>query len=186
MKRLLSFIIAISCAGFALAQDVIVLKNRNRIENVFVSGKTETEIQYIQNEEFLSIPRDSVEVIFHDNGSIETISLDLSQDPQFAASIDSLGLDINYVKKQLDNGVTLQSISFALWTDERYSQKCRTVGVNAYVMAYSKIYQECLKKAKEEGLKGKEAKEKATLEVQSSKVPIKAANEAVRECAGEL
>ena len=59
---------AISCAGIILAQDVIVRSNGERIENVVVSGKTDTEIQYIQNEEILSDARDSVLSIQYSNG----------------------------------------------------------------------------------------------------------------------
>lgn len=177
---------AISCAGIILAQDVIVRSNGERIENVVVSGKTDTEIQYIQNEEILSIARDSVLSIQYSDGRIETVSFDILTDAQFVASIDSMGLDINYVKQQLDRGVNLQTMSWFLWIDESYSQKCQVYGVNAYVMTRTKVYKEALKIAKEEGLKGKEAKERAEQIANASKLPIKAGNEAVRKCAGEL
>ena len=186
MKRLLSFIISISCAGLALAQDVIALKNGERIADVFVSSKTETEVQYIQNEEILSVPRDSVEAIIYENGNLETLSHNLSQDLQFIATIDSMGLDIRYVQQQLDNGVALQNISWALWQDDSYSKKCRDVGSNAFIKTYSEVYQIALKNAKREGYKGNAAIEKATQEAMSSKFPMKVANEAVRRCAGEL
>ena len=177
---------AISCAGFVLAQDIIALKNGKRINNVFVSGKTETKIQYIQNEEILSVPRDSVEAIFHENGSIETISIDLSQDPQFMAMIDSMGLDINYVKQQLDRGVDIQHISWTLWEDENYSNKCRKVGTQAYMRAVGEVALERYKEYKKAGMKNQEAQKQAYTDAVASKVPIKAANEAIRKCAGEL
>jgi hypothetical protein len=186
MKRLLLFIIITSCAGLALAQDVIALKNGEHIADVFVSSKTETEIQYIQNEEILSVPRDSVEAIIYENGNLETLSPDLSPDVQFLALIDSIGLDIRYVKQQLDNGVTLQNISWALWQDKSYPKKCRDIGNNAFIKTYSEVYQLALKNAKREGYKGKEAIEKATQEAMYSKFPMKVANETVRRCAGEL
>ncbi len=175
-----------SCAGLVFAQDVIALKNGERIENVIVSGKTDTEIQYIQNEEILSIYRDSVALIKYSDGRVETISVNLTEDAQFAASMDSLGLDINFVKQQLDRGISLQNITLALWMDESYSQKCRTYGINALVMTQRKVHKEALKTAKEEGLKGRDARERAEEITKVSKLPIKAANEAVRRCAGEL
>ena len=177
---------AISCAGLVLAQDIIALKGDKRIENVVVSGKTDTEIQYIQNEEILSIPRDSVQSIQYSDGRVETVSFDILTDAQFVASIDSMGLDINYVKQQLDRGVNPQTMSWILWIDESYSPKCQTYGINAYVMTRTKVYKEALKIAKEEGLTGKEAKERAEQIANASKLPIKAGNEAVRKCAGEL
>ena len=186
MKRFIVIMMAISCAGLVLAQDIIALKGDKRIENVVVSGKTDTEIQYIQNEEILSIPRDSVLSILYNDGRIETISSDIFTDEKFVASIDSLGLDINYVKQQLDRGVNPQTISWILWIDESYSQKCQTEGMNAYLMARTKVLKEAIKIAKEEGLKGKEAKERAEQIANASKLPIKAGNEAVRKCAGEL
>lgn len=186
MKRLLLFIIITSCAGLALAQDVIALKNGERIVDVFVSSKTGTEIQYIQNEEILSVPRDSVEAILYENGKLEILSSNLSQDLQFIATIDSMGLDIRYVQQQLDNGVALQNISWALWQDDSYSKKCRDVGSNAFIKTYSEVYQIALKNAKREGYKGNAAIEKATQEAVSSKLPMKVANEAVRRCSGEL
>lgn len=186
MRRLLLFIIITSCAGLALAQDVIALKNGERIADVFVSSKTETEIQYIQNEEILSVPRDSVEVILYENGKLEILSSNLSQDLQFIATIDSMGLDIRYVRQQLDNGVALQDISWILWQDDSYPKKCRDLGTKSYIQAYSEVYQIALKNAKREGYKGNAAIEKATQEAVSSKLPMKVANETVRRCAGEL
>lgn len=186
MKRFFVILMAMSCAGFTFAQDIIVLSNGERIENIVVSGRTEEEVSYIQNEEILSIPSDSVLSIQYSDGRIETVSLDILTDAQFVASIDSMGLDINYVKQQLDRGVNLQTMSWFLWLDENYSQKCRTNGINAFVMARTKVYNEALKIAKEEGLKGKDAKERAEQISNASKLPIKAANEAVRKCAGEL
>ena len=186
MKRFVILMMVISCAGFVLAQDIIALNSGERIENILVSGKTDMEIQYIQNEEILSIPRDSVLSIQYSDGRIETVSFDILTDAQFVASIDSMGLGINYVKQQLDRGVNLQTMSWILWTDESYSQKCQTYGINAYVMTRTKVYKEALKIAKEEGLKGKEAKERAEQITNASKLPIKAGNEAVRKCAGEL
>ena len=186
MRRFIVIIVAVTCAVFCFAQDVISLMNGNRIENVFVSSKTETEIQYIQNEEILSVPRDSVEAIFHENGNIETISIDLSQDPQFMAMIDSMGLDINYVKQQLDRGVDLQHISWTLWEDENYSDKCRKVGTQAHMRAVGEIALERYKEYKKAGMKNQEAQKQAYTDAVASKVPIKAANEAIRKCAGEL
>lgn len=186
MKRFIIIMMAISCAGIVLAQDVIVLSNGERIENIFVSGKTETEVSYIQNEEVLSLPSDSVLSIQYSDGRIETVSYDISSDAQFVATIDSMGLDLNYVKQQLERGINIQTMSWFLWLDENYSQKCRTNGINALVMARTKVYKEALKTVKEEGLKGKEAKERAEQITNVSKLPIKAANEAVRKCAGEL
>lgn len=175
-----------SCAGFCLAQDVLVLKNGERIQDVFVSGKTNVEISYIQGEEVFSIPRDSVEAILHENGNIETVASDVLQDPQFSATIDSMGLDLSYIKQQVDRGIAIQNLSWILWQDEAYSQKCRNLGLNAFVVTHTKVYQEALKKAKKEGLKGAEAIEAAHKDASASKLPVKAGNEAVRECAGEL
>lgn len=178
--------VIISCASCILAQDVLVLKNGERIQNVFVSGKTDAEVSYIQNEVILSIARDSVDAIIHENGSIETVSLDLTQDPQFVATIDSMGLDINYVKQQLDRGVDFQNLSWILWQDESYPEKCRKAGEKAYIRAVGMFALERQKEYKKAGLKNLEAQKQAYVDAYASKLPIKEANEAVRECAGEL
>lgn len=68
MKRLLAFIITISCAGFILAQDIVVLKSGERIENVIVSSISDTTITYVTNGREHNVSNTKVGAILYADG----------------------------------------------------------------------------------------------------------------------
>ena len=74
MKRLLAFIITISCAGFILAQDIVVLKSGERIENVIVSSISDTTITYVTNGSVQNISNTKVGAILYADGRYVEIS----------------------------------------------------------------------------------------------------------------
>lgn len=55
---------AISCAGLVLAQDIISLKNGERIENVTVSSVTDTTIVFVKNGREQNISKNIVLLYF--------------------------------------------------------------------------------------------------------------------------
>ena len=62
-----------SCAGLILAQDVIALKNGERIENVTVSSITDKTIIYLSEGNEVNIPRNSADAILYADGRYEEI-----------------------------------------------------------------------------------------------------------------
>lgn len=181
MKHLLSFIIAISCAGFILAQDIVVLKSGERIENTKVQSITDKDITYIQNENTISIPHNSVAAILYEDGRYEEIKATLVGDAASIAAVEQLGYNAEELQAMMNNGDDRKML---LWQDKSYPKECRKVGKKEYFKVFNKLYKPALKEAKASGLKNIDAVQKAIDEVLPK--AMKAGNDAVRECNGGM
>lgn len=73
MKRIVLFLLVISCAGFIFAQDIIVTKAGTNIEDVTVKSITNTEIVYILNGTETTLPRSEAAAILYSDGRYEEI-----------------------------------------------------------------------------------------------------------------
>ena len=181
MKRLLSFIMAISCAGFVLAQDIIVLKSGERIENAKVQSITDKDITYVQDGNTISVPHNSVEAILYEDGRYEAIKATLVGDSASIAAVEQLGYNAEELKTMINNG---EDRTMLLLQDKSYSKECRKVGKKEYYKVFNELYKPALKAAKASGLKQMDAVHKAVNEVFPK--AIKAGNDAVRECNGGM
>lgn len=149
----------ISCAGFALAQDILSLRGTGEtIENVKVVAVTDTTISYVQNGVTQSVPRNKVEAILYANGRYETIKMSIVGDEAMISNAESLGYDA--------------------------SKECRKVGKTVYYQVFNSLYAPTLKQLKKEGMKHVEAVQKATQTTLEQ--AMKESNEALRECNGGM
>ena len=74
MKKFIAICMIISCAGLVFAQDIIVLKTGENIEDVTVKSIMDTEILYVTPDgSDASMPRNNVSAIFHSDGRYEEI-----------------------------------------------------------------------------------------------------------------
>ena len=181
MKRLLSFIITIFCAEFVLAQDIIVLKSGERIENTKVQSITDKDITYIHDGNTISVPHNSVEAIFYEDGRYEAIKATLVGDSASIAAVEQLGYNAEELQAMINNG---EDRTLLLWQDKSYPKECRKVGKKEYYKVFNELYKPALKEAKESGLKNIDATQKAINEVFPK--AMKAGNDAVRECNGGM
>ena len=181
MKRLNFLIIILSCAGFCLAQDIIALKNGERIEDIFVSSITNESIVYKEGEKELTIPRNSVDAILYADGRYEQIKPTLVGDSVAKAKVAELGYDAQELQAMIENGEDRKAL---LWLDKSYSKECRKAGKKVYYKVFNELYQPALKEAKRSGLSQMEALQKAMDEVFPK--AMKESNETVRECNGGM
>lgn len=172
----------ISCAGFALAQDILSLRGSGEtIENVKVVAITDSTISYVQNGVTQSVPRNKVEAILYADGRYETIKMSIVGDETVISNAESLGYDAKELQTLLSNG---EDRKMLLWQDKHYSKECRKVGKTVYYKVFNSLYAPTLKQLKKDGMKHYEAVQQAmqtTLEQ-----AMKESNEALRECNGGM
>ena len=181
MKKLIALFISISCAGIILAQDIIALKNGERIENVTVSSITDSVIVYIADENSIQLPRNSVDAILYADGRyLEIKETNVKADVETYTSqfSESVIEEHPYLKYYNRNGILR-----AAFLDKKYSKECRKKGKEVYYKEFKALFQPALKKAKRSGLSPMKAWEQAADEV----IPtiVEDSDKAVRECAGE-
>ncbi len=177
MKRLLISMIIASCAGFILAQDVLALKNGERIENVTVSSITDSVIVYVKEGEETTLPRNSVDAILYADGHYEQIKPTFIGDSATIAMVEQQGFDANELQQATNSG---DGTIVLLYQDKSYPKECRKAGKKVYYKVFKDLYNPALKEAKKSGLSNKEAMQKA---IQKTFLEaVKASNEAVREC----
>lgn len=171
----------ISCAGIVFAQDIIALKNGQRIENVTVSSITDKEIIYVNEGNEISIPRNSADAVLYADGSYEQIKPTLVGDSASVAAAEQLGYDANELQQMMNNG---EDRKMLLWQDNSYPKECRKAGKKVYYKVFNDLYKPALKEAKEGGLSHMEAMQQAMQK--TFMAAMKASNEAVRECNGGM
>ena len=181
MKRLLSFIIAISCAGFILAQDIIVLKSGERIEDTKVQSITDKDITYVQDGNTISVPHNSVEAILYEDGRYEEIKATVVGDSASIAAVEQLGYNAEELQAMINNGDVRKML---LWQDKSYPKECRKAGKKEYYKVFNELYKPALKEAKDSGLNNFEAIQQAVNEVFPK--AMKSSNDVVRECNGGM
>ena len=184
MKRLVTLIMIISCAGFCLAQDIIALKNGERIENVTVSNVTDTIISYIADGDEIVLQNDSINAILYADGRYVEITTTnakadaLNTSPFTEAMIEEHPF-LQYYEIDNKGRVRLK----AAFLDKSYSKECRKIGQNIYDKEFKALFQPAYKKAKKSGLSFIKAQQLALDEVLP--IIIEDSDKAVRECAGE-
>lgn len=181
MKKIIALCVVTFCAGILLAQDVIALKNGERIEEVNVLGITDREISYSQNGTTVVVPRNSVEAILYADGRFETIKPSLVGDSAAIANVEQLGYNAEELQAMVNNG---EDRKMLLWQDNSYPKECRKIGKKIYYKTFTPLYESAFKEAKKSGLKQMECVQKA---MDAAFLPaMKASNEAVRECNGGM
>ena len=181
MKRLLSFIVLISCAGLILAQDIIVLKSGERIENAKVQSVTDKNISYVLNGNTISIPHNSAEAILYADGRYEEISTTFVGDSAAIAAVEQLGYNAEELQALKNSG---EDRKMLLWQDKFYPKECRKEGKKIYDKVFKEFYTPAFKEAKASGLNAFEAIQQATNEAFIK--ALKASNDVVRECNGGM
>lgn len=73
MKRILFFIAIMFCVGIVSAQDVIVLRSGELIEDVTIISIGEDDISYSKNGNTLTTPRNTAEAVLYADGRYEEI-----------------------------------------------------------------------------------------------------------------
>lgn len=181
MKRVFLLTMILSCAGIALAQDVIALKSGERIENVVVSSITDKSIVYVKNGEEISIPHNSADAVLYADGRYEQIKPTLVGDSAAIAAVEQLGYDANELQQMMNSG---EDRKMLLFQDKAYPANCRKEGKKVYYKVFNELYKPALKEAKRSGLSQFEAIQKAMNEVFPK--AMRASNETVRECNGGM
>jgi len=187
MKRAFLFIVALSCAGFILAQDIVVTKAGTTIEDVTVVSVTADNVVYKQGDSINTLSSSEVEgVLYSDGRYITPPSIQTLQIAEDTATVDESWATDNALKEntkavpqtktQADNHVVFY---YVLFMNKSYSTECRKEGKRVfketYVMEEQKI---------------KQARKSMTREernVINNEIYIKAmnaSNDAVLECSG--
>lgn len=73
MRQTLLFLLAISCAGYILAQDIIVLTTGENIKDIEILNVLDSAITYNQHNNTQSIPKSDVMAIMYSDGRYEEI-----------------------------------------------------------------------------------------------------------------
>lgn len=181
MKRLFILMVMASCARLIFAQDVIALKNGERIENVTVSSITDSVIVYVKEGEETTLPHNSVDAILYADGHYEQIKPTLVGDSAAVAAVEQLGYDANELQQIMNSG---EDRKMLLWQDKSYPKECRKKGKKVYYKVFNELYKPALKEAKDSGLSHMEAMQQAVQKTFAA--AMKASNEAVRECNGGM
>lgn len=181
MKKFATLCLIISCAGNILAQDILSLKNGDRIENIKVLDISDSKITYSQNDSAISIARNSVAAILYADGRYEEIKATIIGNDTTLANAELWGYDAKELQALIDNG---EDRKLLLWQDSHYSKECRKKGKKVYYSTFTPIYQETIKEAKRNG-----ASQFDAIQIAFEKafpVAAKASNETLRECNGGM
>lgn len=181
MKKFFLICAIISSIFYGKAQDVIALKNGERIEDVTIQSINNREITYTQSGNTLTIPHNSAQAILYADGRYEELKDTFVSDSASISNAEQLGYDANELQALVDRG---EDRKMLLWQDKTYSAACRKAGKKVYLKVFQEIYTPALIDAEKSGLKYTEAIQQA---VEKALQPaVKASNEAVRECNGGM
>lgn len=174
---------AISCAQLLLAQDVVVLTNGERIENVKVSSITDSILIYMTGGKEMTLLHDSVYAILYADGRYEEIpTINAKEDSSKSLYSESIEEHPFFQCYDYDSNGRLRLK--AAFLDKTYSKECRKIGQRVYQKEYATLYKIAFNEAKKSGLSNR----KARMQAGDKCIPeaIKISDEAVRKCAGEL
>lgn len=181
MKKIIATYIIISCAWNLLAQDIIALKNGERIEDVQILSVDNKEVTYSTQGKTVTLPHNSVQAILYADGRYEELKATFVSDSASVAAAEQLGYNAEELQTIVDQG---EDRKMLLWQDKTYPAACRKAGKKVYFKVFQEYYAPAFKEAKKSGMKNQEAMQQA---IEKAFIPAaKASNEAVRECNGGM
>ena len=180
MKKLIALMVIISCAGCMLAQDVISLKNGERIENVTALSITDSVVVYMVEGKEIQLPHNSVDAILYADGRyVEIKETNVRAEDTYTSLFSDSVIEEHPYLKYYDSNGHLR----AAFLDKTYSKECRKIGEKVYYKEFKALFRPAYKKAKKSGLSLMKASEQALDEVLP--IIVEDSDKAVRECAGE-